>query len=235
VGVFPYMKPAMKTVRDEEPVRRIWNCTEAKHEIEQWKWKLRLSEPRRHRPGSELFVSGTSADPGFLIAQGIVALYYALPGGPETLFALAYPGELINLTALNPAQPTSSSGTALTSCEVYRIDFNRLDAAEQEDPEILKMLNRRLQAQVARRTKALVELKSLSPAERLERHLCELAEVLGCNMQGQRVRVPVPLSDGEMAMLLGLSNRQFKRVKKSLQENGRLTLENSRMFVLPQC
>lgn len=223
------------TERDEWPAGTVWNCTEAHQAIEQWKRKLQLSEPRRHRRGSELFVASTTGEPGFLIAQGIVALYYALPDGPETLFLLAYPGELVNITALNRSRLTSSSGTTVTDCEVYRIDVNRFQAAELEDPEILKMLNDSLQKQVARRTRALVELKSLSPAERLERHLCELAQVLGCNMQSQPVRVPVPLTDTELAMLLGLSDRQFKRVKKSLQERGRLSLQNSRMFVLPEC
>ena len=148
------------------------------------------------------------------------------------MFALAYPGELINLTVLNPAQPTSSSGSAVTDCEVYRIDLNRLESAGQEDPGILKMLNQFLQKQVALRTKALVEVKSLSPATRLEQRLGELAEVLGCNILGQPVRVPVPLRDGEMATLLGLSDRQFKRVKKSLQQNGSIGCGNSRMFAL---
>lgn len=216
----------------EEPVRRSWSRTEAWPAVELCKRKLRLAEPRRYRSGSELFVADQFADTCYLINRGIVALYYALPGGDETLFALAYPGELINLTVLNPAQPTSSSGSAVTDCEVYRIDLNRLESAGQEDPGILKMLNQFLQKQVALRTKALVELKSLSPATRLEQRLGELAEVLGCNILGQPVRVPVPLRDGEMATLLGLSDRQFKRVKKSLQQNGSIGCGNSRMFAL---
>jgi CRP-like cAMP-binding protein len=212
-----------------------WNCIEATRAVEQWKRKLRLTDPRRYRRGSEVFHGGTSYDAGILIERGIMALHYLLPNGRETLFMLAFPGELVNLTAPPPSKPTGTAGTAVTNCDVYRIDVQRIESAEQQDPEIPKMLYRSLQEQVAKRTKALVELKSLSPAERLEHHLCELAKVLGCDVNAKPVRVVVPLKDTEMAMLLGLSDRQFKRVKKSLQEDGRLRFENSRMFVLPEC
>jgi len=211
-----------------------WSFLKAMRAVEEWKKRLRLTDLRRYRPGSEVF-AGTFYDSGFLIERGILALHYLFPDGRETLFMLAYPGEMVNLTALSRAEPMPTAVTAVTNCDVYRIEAHRMQTAERDDPEIPKLLNRSLQDQIAKRTKALVELKTLSPAERLERHLCELAHVLGCDIHAKPVRVIVPLKDTEMAMLLGLSVRQFKRVKKSLQEEGRLTLENSRVFVLPEC
>ena len=233
--VFSNEEQNMITEWTDESARGPWTGTDGVRAVEQWKRKLNLADPRRYRPGSELFVSGASNDAGYLIARGIVALYYPLPDGRETLFQLAYPGELVNLTSLEPTTPTSTAGTAVTNCDVYRIDARSLETAERADPEVRKLFNRSLHAQIARRTKALVEIKGLSPADRLERYLCELAAVLGSDTKAKPVRVSVPLRDTELAMLLGLSERQFKRVKKSLQEEGRLTVENSRMFILPEC
>ena len=218
-------------------VRSAWSQTEAIRVLDLWKRRLKLPDYRHYRRGSELFVSGTSHDAAYLIVQGIVALYYPLTSGQETLFLLAYPGELVNSSALDTSYPETPSptGSAVTNCIVYRIDARLMEAAERDDSEIVKMFNRALQKSINKRTQKLIELKTLPPAERLRRNLCELAQVLGFDVTGKPVRVWLPLKDAELAMLLGLSERQFKRVKKSFQEDGKVRVDNSRAFVLPEC
>ena len=210
----------------------VWHATRAARIVDQWERKLALSNPERFRPGYEIFGFGTPASKIFLLTRGIAALHYVLPGESETVFLLAYPGELLNVTIPEPGSSGRTCASAVTKCELYSIDVG--EVREQGKEQLLNLLNDSLYMQVARRTRALAESLTLSPGERLEKHLCELAEVMGYTSHNGRVRVPVPLKDVEFAKLLGLSDRQFKRVKKSLQDTGKLKVQN-RVFMLPNC
>jgi CRP-like cAMP-binding protein len=228
------VKPRQIDIEDvNEADSSIWDLRRALRIIEEWKRRFGLKAPRRIARGTEIFGIGTPPNDIFLLVRGVAALYYRLSEGRETLFLLAYPGDILAITSPEANIPTQTSASSVTSCEVYRLDMHQLQRADA-DGSVAALLNRSLRIQMARRTKALAELLALSPAERLEHQLCELADVLGVS-GNEPVRIPMPLKDYELARLLGLSERQFKRVKTDMQRTGKFTVEDGRIFQLPNC
>lgn len=217
------------TVQLPVGLKRLWAPEEAEANLKRWRQTLRLGDPQHYRPGTDIFWSGAPAKDMFLLARGVAGLYYNLPSHGEVLYMLGYPGHLLNITNPDLTAHGSVSGTALTNCEAYRLSTERLRAAEHTDPSVAELVERSLKLQIRRRTAALAELLALPPTERMQYHLWELAQVMGhYGSEHDWARVTLPFGDEHLAMLLGISLRQFRRIKKDLQQQGRMRIEGGR-------
>jgi CRP-like cAMP-binding protein len=174
-----------------------------------------------------MFTAGYPAKEMFLITRGIAGLSCPLIEGSEGLFCLTYPGHLINVCATDPAQPGPVMITALTHCHAYRLPIKDLQQAQNRDPCLGSLVQRSLQDQVNRRTAALAKLLALGPSARLEILLHELAIVCWHGLPEGPASSAIPLTDDQLAMLLGLSVRQFKRIKKGKRSLERDVRETS--------
>ncbi len=210
-----------------------WDRRNAARTIQEWRERLGLVDPLRFRAGSTLFNAGLPATHIYLLARGIAKLTHELNDGRGVLLMLAYPGYLLNVSSAGPSSASLLSGIAATPCEAYRLESQMIDEAARRDVALAKLLHRCLRTELSRWTASMVEILSLSPAERLERRLDQIATVLGCyRSPGRPIKVPVPLNDGDLAMMLGVSTRHFKRLKRSLHESGRLIWEAKRICIL---
>lgn len=203
-----------------------WNPAEAARITGEWRRLLSLGEPRTYPRGHQLFTAGAPSSDAFLITKGVAALCYAIAPAAEALIGLALPGHLIDGAASDPNGPAVVTGVAITEVHVHRIDARRLLRAQESDPAVAALLQRSLRINLERYAAALAGLLTLRPAERLERHLHELAGVLGRDVRSNRLCAALPLRDEDMAMLVGVSARQFKRVKKELHNGGRARIES---------
>lgn len=199
-----------------------WNSAEAAKSVNQWRHTFGLRESHFYPAGAQLFCAGAPVYDIFLLTRGIAGLYYALEINDETLFMLGYPGHLVDACTLEPGSVSPISGIALTPCETYRLRLEELRDAARRDPAVAVLLQGSLQTQLSRRTAALAELLTLAPTERLAHHLCELSRVMNAQLGGHVAGFALPLTDDHLAMLLGVSLRQFKRIKKDIQRKLRV-------------
>ncbi len=140
----------------------------------------------------------------------------------------------MNICAADPTAPSPVSAVALTACSAYRIKVAQLQEAERNDSSLSEVVQHALRVEVGRRTAALADLLTLSPTERLEKHLWELSKVIGQKTAHDEWRFVLPLRDADFALLIGISLRQFKRIKKGLQQSGHLRLNGSRLTFVNQ-
>lgn len=208
-----------------------WSSETATRTLLEWREALGLGEAQPYRSGRSLFSVGAPNHDVFLVDKGIVGLYHAR-GNDEALTMLAYPGHIINLSGPELQTACPASGVALTACTAHRLSAERLKQPQQYDLRVTYLFQQALQAQIVRRTSALAEILMLSPAERLEQYLCELARVVGEREKSDSTRFIIPLKDEDLAMLIGVSDRQFSRVKKALQLNGRVLFQAHHIVVL---
>src|SRR5260370_244923 len=78
----------------------------------------------------------------------------------------------------------------------------------------------------------ITELKASNATDRLERFLRLLASASGSTSEAGVLRVMVPLRDEQLGDMLGCSPRHFKRIRKQLQQAGRLRVDRDRTFIL---
>lgn len=112
--------------------------------------------------GEQLFRQDDAADGVYLIASGEVVLTARMPGDREVDLARIRNGELLGEFCLLDGGRRSAEATALEPTLGYRIDLARFAALRtSERPAAIEVLAR-LRGEVARRTRATVEVISAS-------------------------------------------------------------------------
>jgi Crp-like helix-turn-helix domain len=107
--------------------------------------------------------------------------------------------------------------------------------AEQRNAEMNAFQKYTLRQDLYNMCVANLQLKSLSPGERLDRLLCELAAVLGARRAAGSVQFVLPLDNLEMAELLALSESHYKQIRTDLERAGRLRRKQRRVIILTGC
>lgn len=180
----------------------------------------------------QVLAQGSRAEEVFLLETGIVKLVHTLPDGSTELFSLRYPGQFIEGSSHLLRIPHSFSAFTVTPCEIYRIEARRLLEAIRQIPELAQFILQVQGIELFNTAIALIEMKTLRPHERLVRCFWELASVIGKRRPDRSTHVILPLSDKEIAQLLGISLVHLKRSRKHLENLGRLRREGSRGVVL---
>jgi len=112
-------------------------------------------------------------------------------------------------------------------------DRSRTDArGHAGDIELANFIVRLQDIDLYNSAVALVEMKTLRPYDRLGRLLWDLAAVIGNRRADRSTHLILPLSDKEIAQLLGFSVVHMKRSRAQLEAMRRLRREGSRGIVL---
>ena len=168
--------------------------------------------------GSIVVTEGEPSLAMYLVLEGRLRVYMADETGRDVALSTLAPGEYFGESML--AGQTRSAGVqALTRCRLCLITRSELQQLLAARPDlafhIIQTLVQRVRA-LSRRVQGLV---SLDVYERVVGLLNERAQVVG----GQR-RVPGPLSQQQVADLVGASRSMINRIFKELAEGGHISL-----------
>ncbi len=204
-----------------------WRKEDSNRAVATWKRLMGLHvvpEPCEAR--SELFGEGDRANRVWLIADGLVLLFRPLPDGEEAVLGLRFPGQFVDYCSLSLGAPHHYSARTVSFCHLYCLDATGFRNREAGDPEFARFIQRLVYVDLRSLIDCQLELKTQALEDRFCHFLTFLATALGIDAKEQELHICVPLRDEELAGLLGASTRQFKRVKRRLQERG--TLRTSR-------
>ncbi len=210
-----------------------WNRKHAKEMVAAWERLLGRGKPLQCEAGTDVFKQGQMAEQVFLLREGIVLLYCDDPNGGEGVLGVRFPGQIIEHCAHALNLPYPVSARTVTPSVIYKIAANELRAREQQNPDICCFLKHHLRVDLYSAAVFIMELKAASRADRLERFLNLMAEVLGCKPERGALHIPMPLRDEHLADMLGCSARHFNRIKRQLHEAGRLEIDAGRRFIIP--
>lgn len=219
--------------RPLRPSSTQWNEAQAAQELATWRRLLPLG-PLQHYPERHaIFTQGDMPRDVFILARGIVKLTCDLPDGKRSLFALRYPGQILEECAFDLKLPYPVSAATVLPCEIHRLEAGRMIEAAQRNPEVNAFENLVLKRNLYNEGVALVEFKTLPRDDLLERFLWNLAAVQGARARDGQVRFILPLRNIEMAEWLGISESHYKQMRAALEEAGVLQRDGKR-FVLRQ-
>lgn len=159
---------------------------------------------RRCVRGDALWRTGEVATHFSVIQSGIVKIVRPMPGSADAIVALFGPRESIgDAAALQSSAYPADALVVSEHAEILRIEAALLLAAMRTRPEVATALNRALLAH----TKALDEKIRIMSAGAVPRRLATLltglAERFGDEDEGGVVRIPLVISRGELACLIG--------------------------------
>lgn len=210
--------------------------------IESGSWFSKLSAPlrqailaravvRRMPDGAMLSSRGAPAEDWVGVAKGAVRVSSVSLAGKQVTLTYVEPGTWFGDIALFDGLPRTHDANAhgeTTVLIVRKPDFRELLAQHVELYDALLRLNcRRLRLMFD----TIEDLNTRPLAGRLARQLLLLARSYG-EPEGDAIRIGLALAQEDLAQLLGASRQRVNQELKSLERDGALRIEPTRLVVL---
>lgn len=186
----------------------------------------------RLRPGEMLFRQGDAVPAGsgafYGLVRGSLKASSLREDGKEAILVVLEAGNWFGEISLIDGRPRTHDATAVTACEVLALPRAAFEALMQRPP-----FARAIAAMLAARVRALygmVEDATLrSTRARVARRLLLLAR--GDATQARDARPVVPVSQEQLAMMLGITRQTLSKELKALVEQRAVTLGYGRIRI----
>lgn len=173
---------------------------------------------RRHvlPAGGRIVMTDQLEDTAYVIQKGVVRIVREHSDGGELLLALLGPGEVIGALTLGEASNVAHSILPIDETELLWIDRHAFERCVQTMPELSANLAGVLARRVQSANDRIEALAGIDVRARIVRHLLLLAREYGEPVAGSDcVRIPVRLTQGDLARMVGASR---VRVNHTLSE-----------------
>lgn len=185
------------------------------------------AQPRRWAAGEAVFHRGDDGDWLLAIESGRVRIALTTPAGRELVLRQAGPGEMLGELSLFDAEPRSADATAAepTSGHILtRAAFRTLAAAH---PALNDAALTHLSAMLRDTTGLLESIALYQLRARVARFFLFLLTQLNGDDIPEGAAVTLPISQGELAAMLGASRPKVNRVLQDFREDGVLSDEGA--------
>jgi len=193
---------------------------------------LARSVVRRYPKRSVLHTEGELPSGLMVVLEGRIALLHAVSDDDEELLHVAGPGVWLGEWALLSERGSLVSAVAQTTVEVFvlpRSDFHRIASASLLSYRALNLLALQRYEILLR---SLIQTRGLSPEERLRSRLVHLADMRRLETGVEEQAVTLPMSQADLASVLGLSRPNVNIRLRRLQEEGLVELKRGHIRVV---
>lgn len=190
---------------------------------------LGLARRRTFARNEVICHEGDPADSLHLIEQGHLAVHGSLASGATATFTILSPGDYFGeLALLRADRRRTATVTALESSRTLAVAAGAFDALCTRNPGIERIVSTLLADRIDILSRRLVETMYESVDRRVYRRLLELAR----SYQGSEEAATIPLSQTQLAGLVGASRPSVNQVLQRLVELNVVRLNRSRIEVL---
>jgi CRP-like cAMP-binding protein len=193
-----------------------------------------LAEHAVHRSferGQTIFREGDDGDSLYVIAEGGVKVWVSSGDGSEMVLAtLRSPDAFGELSAVD-GEGRSASATALERTVLLSLDRATLLDAVHRHPGVADGMLRGLGGLARRITEQASDLVFLDLAGRVAKTLATLAARDG-RTEGDRVMLALPLTQTELAEMVGGSRQSVNQILKSFEARGYLVVHGREVEIV---
>jgi CRP-like cAMP-binding protein len=181
--------------------------------------------------GQDIVSEGSRPGYSTLIIEGLAARYKVLEDGGRQFTSLQVPGDFVDLHAF--LLKTMDHGIiALSPCRVIAADHSRLRAITEQAPHLTRLLWLDTLVDGAIHREWIVAMGRRSKTSHLAHLVCELFVRLQVVKQTSGMSFRLPLSQAELADVLGLSIVHMNRVIGALRRLGVIGWANHMVTIL---
>lgn len=195
---------------------------------EQLAFALERMHERSMPAGTEIITQGEPGDAVFVVIEGSVKVCRRQPDGREVILSVLGPGDVVGEMSVPEVDGRASSVATLEDSRVVSLDGESFRWMLEEIPSLrsglIDLLTRRLRLAETR----LETLAALDVEGRVARVLLELAREHGEPKPGGGTRIPIPLTQGDVAAMTGASRVRVNQVLSKFRRNGWVTLDGRR-------
>jgi len=185
-----------------------------------------MAVPRSYARGSLVFRQEDAADGLYLVESGRVKVFLTQTDGEEVIVGLLGPGDHFGEMALIDAQPRSTGAMAHQDCELRVIpkrDFRRLLG---ESNELAQSLLQGLSERLRGANRMIESLATQDVTGRVVRTLLQYAQ-----LDGGRPVVAEPLTQQDLAQMVGASREMVNRTLQDLVRRGLIERHSDRIVL----
>ncbi|HYO44246.1 MAG TPA: Crp/Fnr family transcriptional regulator [Candidatus Limnocylindrales bacterium] len=187
---------------------------------------------RRYRRGEVIFHQGDPGDALHVILSGRVKISSPSETGVEAILTTLRPGEFFGSLALLDGAPRSASATAVEATETVVLPRDRFRQLLNDWPEIRDHVFAELARELRRLTSHVEELHFLDIAGRLAARLARMAEEQGAVAGGGETRLEGPITQGELAAMVGSTRQSVNKLLGYLTDDGLIRPERDTIVVV---
>ena len=181
--------------------------------------------------GAVIFNEGEEGDSLYIVLAGKVKIGRTTSDGRENMIAVLGPGEIFGELSLFDPGPRTATATAVTECELAKLDHDTLHPWLSRRPEVAEQLLRTLARRLRRTNDQLADLVFTDVPGRVAKALLGLAERFG-TPEGTGVRVRHDLTQEELAQLVGASRETVNKALADFAARGWLQVDSRSVLLL---
>jgi CRP-like cAMP-binding protein len=193
--------------------------------------KQAISTGRDFAIGKDLVSAGSRPTYSTLLVEGLAARYKVLEDGGRQFTSLQVPGDFVDLHAF--LLKTMDHGIiALSSCRVLFADHNRLRKITETAPHLTRLLWLDTLVDGAIHREWIVAMGRRSKISHLAHLICELYVRLKVVNRTTGLSFRLPITQTELADVLGLSVVHMNRIVGELRKLGAITWADQSLTIV---
>lgn len=187
---------------------------------------------RVFREGETIFHRDDPGNGLYVIRQGTIKISVVAPDGQETLVNLLGSGECFGEMAVLDGQPRSATATAMARSELLFLPRDGFLRFLDEHPVAMRKIISVLSRWLRHATDHVADIVFYDVHGRVAKKLLELAETYGRPDETGGVDITLPLTQQELANLVGASRESVNKVLKLYRDKGYLATGSQRIKLL---
>lgn len=183
------------------------------------------------RRGRHIVAQGRACGGVWLLAEGFALRYKVLNDGQRQVFHVALPGDMLGYPACF-FERALYSVVALTEARVYPLPFAELAELFRAQPRLAMALFWSSAGETALFGERVAAIGRRDACARVAHFILEMALRLHAVGIGDGISFPMPLTQEQVADVLGLSAPHVNRMLRRLREEGLIETEESQFRLL---
>mgnify|MGYP000873819029 FL=1 len=185
---------------------------------------VEIASSRSFEKGEMIYRAGDKGGTLFVLYTGKVKLFRLNPNGKEQVLRLVEPGEFIGELSLFSSLPLANNAQALEKTTMCMLQGQRLKDLMAKYPSIAFKVMDELSRRLEKAENQIEEISLSSVTKRVVKALLELAE--------DKNEFFLPMTKGDLASQLGMTQETLSRKLAALQEEGLITLKGQRKIII---
>ncbi len=215
-------------VRDVWYLRRVhWLETLSSEEVERLR---RSSSSREYERGEMVFEPTPHPHSVYLLERGLVRIYRLSESGAEATLGFVGPGEVFGELAAFFDEPRESFAQAARESTAWRIPREVFAAVIRSHPRAVLEVTKQVGTRLKRIESRVEDLVFRDVHARLARVLLDLARDFG-RAESTGVRIDLPLTQTDLAMLVGATRQTVNATLRRMTEEGLLGRDHRHFLI----
>lgn len=166
----------------------------------------------RFATGAMILTASQPGEIAYIVMEGTLKVSVLQSNGRELTLALLGPGEIVGELSLADRSGRSADVVALEPATLVWIDRNTFDHLRREIPVITENLLRLMARRLRLANAQLQAVATLDVHGRVARQLVALADALGVAQPDGAVRIPLRVTQSDLAALVGATRVRVNEV-----------------------